>query len=513
MVNLGTGVLNSFAGNGTSGSSGDGYPANSALVSLIGPTAVAVDKNGNVYIADPQAAKVRVVSGGAISTFAGSGSPGFSGDGGSATAISAKLNFPSGVAVDASGNVYIADSGNHKIRKVSGGIISTFAGSASLGYTGDGGPPTSASLFAPQGVAVDSSGTVYIADTANNVVRKVSNGIITTVAGTGSVGYSGDRGSATAATLNVPRAVSVDSSGNIYIADTGNNVVRKVSTNSVITTVAGNGSNGFSGDNGPAIAAQLSLPTGVAVDPTGGFTYIADNNNNVIRVITNTVTSGVIPHFAAGGGYVTGLYVINKSTSPQAFTINFYNDAGVPVAVPATGGSSTGASLSDTIPALGTGYYELGSLTNPAVVSGSGVVLSNSALVVQVFFRHQGAAVTPYETSYTATLGSFEAEFGFDATVYAPTNTQLYTAIAFANIDGANPATITCVAKDNTGTVIPNAVTVPTLNPQGHWAAYLFPALVGKRGTLDCTSTTRMSPIALKFIGTDGLSTLPVILK
>ena len=379
---------------------------------------------------------------------------------------------------------------------------------------------TVSSLYSPQGVAVDSSGNIYIADTSDNRVLKVtaSTGLITTIAGTGTQGYSGDGASGTAAALNRPSGVAVDPTGNVIVADTGNSVIRRISTGGTITTTAGNGTPGYGGDGGLAKASQLNGPTSVAVDPTGGFTYIADSGNNAVRVFTNAVISGVIPHFAAGGTYVTGLYVINKGTTAQQFTINFYNDGtGAPVSVPVTIGTSTsvsnGTTLTDTLPALGTGYYELGTLTNPTVVSGSATIQSNAQIVVQVFFRHQGAAVTPYETTYNTTLGSYEALFGFDATVYAPTNTQIYTAIALANIDSANSGLVTCVVRDNTGTVIPNAITVPTLAPQGHWAAYQFPAITGKRGTIDCTSTTKMAPIALKFIGTDGLATLPVILK
>jgi sugar lactone lactonase YvrE len=512
MVNT-SGVITTFAGTGVSGSTGDGGLAISATLTL--PTGVAVDSQNNVYIADAAANRVRKVSNGIITTFAGSATGGFGGDGGAATVAS--LNYPASVAVDAAGNIYVADTGNHRIRKVApGGIISTVAGNGNLGYTGDGVAATTSSLFFPQGVAVDNAGNIYIADTRNDRIRQVSAGIITTFAGTGTAGYSGDKGAPAAATINVPRGVAVDSFGNLYIADTGNNAIRRISNN-VITTVAGNTLQGYSGDGGSALIAELNAPGGVGLDSTGGFLYIGDTNNNAVRLITNSVASGVLPQFAAGGSYVTGLYVINKSASPSQFTISFYNDQGAAVTVPLTGGTSSattsGNSLTDTIPGLGTGYYEAGVLGSSTTLSGSAIIQSTPSIVVQGLFRHQGAPVTPYEAAISSTLGSFEAEFPFDSTTYTPTGAQITTGIAIVNLDGSNSAAVTCVARDNNGTIIPSAITVPVLNPQGHWAAYQFSALVGKRGTLDCTSTTKIGVTALRFLGTDAVSTLPVILK
>ena len=162
--------------------------------------------------------------------------------------------------MDSSGNLYIADTGNNRIRKISNGVIATVAGNGTQGFSGDNGPASSAQLYLPSRIAVDSAGNLYIADSENNRIRKVSNGVIITVAGSGTRGFSGDNGPATSAQLNAPTGVAVDSAGNLYIADSGNNRIRKIS-NGVITTVAGNGTQGFSGDNGPATSAQLSYPT------------------------------------------------------------------------------------------------------------------------------------------------------------------------------------------------------------------------------------------------------------
>ncbi len=237
------------------------------------PYGVTPDSAGNLYIADDQNNRIRKVSGGTITTVAGIGTMGFSGDGGPAT--SALLYIPHGVAADSAGNLYIADTGNLRVRKVSGGTITTVAGNGTVSFSGDGGPATSASINIPYGVAVDSAGNLYIADTGNNRIRKVSGGTITTVAGNGTASFSGDGGPATSASINEPWAVAVDSAGNLYIADYANNRIRKVS-GGTITTVAGNGVVGFSGDGGPATNALLGYPEGVAVDSAGNL-YISDS--------------------------------------------------------------------------------------------------------------------------------------------------------------------------------------------------------------------------------------------
>jgi sugar lactone lactonase YvrE len=289
-----------------SGDNGDNGPATSALLS--DPEGVAVDSAGNLYIAETANSRVRKVSNGVITTVAGNGTEGFSGDNG--PAISAQLNGPQGVAVDSAGNLYIADKGNSRIRKVSNGVITTVAGNGTPGYSGDNGPATGAQLAGPWGVAVDSTGNLYIADGffgnsdtifQGNRIREVSNGVITTVAGGGTLvagggAPSGDNGPATSVQLYLPSSVALDSAGNVYIADTGNNRIRKVA-NGVITTVAGNGTAGFSGDNGPATGAQLALPESVAVDSAFNL-YIADNANNRIRKVSN----GVITTVAGSNG-------------------------------------------------------------------------------------------------------------------------------------------------------------------------------------------------------------------
>ncbi len=248
-----------------------------------------VDSSGNIYIADTENFGIRkvVAATGIIQTVAGTGVAGYSGDGGPAT--SAQLKKMSGVAVDSSGNIYIADTENFVIRKVvaATGIIQTVAGTGSAGYSGDGGLATSAQLKKSFDVAADSSGNIYIADTENFVIRKVvaATGIIQTVAGNGSGGYSGDGGHATRAQLKKMSGVAVDSGGNIYIGGTENHRIRKVvAATGIIETVAGTGGSGFGGDGGDATLALLNKPYGLVIDAVNDL-YFADTFNYRIRVI------------------------------------------------------------------------------------------------------------------------------------------------------------------------------------------------------------------------------------
>ncbi len=283
------------AGNGTAGYAGDGSAAGSAELNL--PNRLATDNAGNVFIADEGNNVIREVSfsTGVITTVAGTGAAGYSGDGGLATA--ATFRSPNGITVDNAGNLYIADKGNHAVRKVTAatGEITTIAGTGVAGYSGDGGAATSAQLNEPDYVSLDGANNLYIADAQNNRIRMVnaSTQIITTVAGNGTQGYSGDGGAATSAELYTPVAVVVNASGYIYIADTGNNRVRKVNTGGIITTIAGNGTSGYAGDGGAATSAEIDYPSGLSLDNPGNI-YIADALNNAVREVnigTGTITT------------------------------------------------------------------------------------------------------------------------------------------------------------------------------------------------------------------------------
>jgi len=306
-----TGTITTVAGTGKAGFGGDGGPATAAK--LIYPWGVAVGPDGSLYIADSGNHRVRRVGrDGTITTVAGNGQPaGFGGDGGPATA--AKLNYPYGVAVGPDGSLYIVDAGNSRVRRVrSDGTITTVAGNRQPGFGGDGGPATAARLAGPYGVAVGPDGSLYIADSGNRRVRRVgTDGTITTVAGNGGGGFGGDGGPATAAMLASPLGVAVGPDGSLYITDSGNSRVRRVGPNGTITTVAGNGQPGFGGDGGPATAARLWSPYGVAVGPDGSL-YITDQgnreNSRVRRVGpdgTITTFAGSQPGFGGDGGPAT----------------------------------------------------------------------------------------------------------------------------------------------------------------------------------------------------------------
>jgi uncharacterized protein (TIGR03437 family) len=329
------GVITTIAGSST-----DGGPAATAQLNL--PAGVAVDGAGNLYIGDSGNGVLRAVSHGIIGTIAGARIPGgcecdtgpeagvslgdvqgiavdsagnvYLADGAvlrlSQGAVSplasagASINY-TGVALDVAGNLYFANGSGNQIQELSDGVLTTMAGTGVQGFGGDIGPASGAELSSPSGVAVDGAGNVYFADTGNQRIRKISNGTISTVAGNGTAGFSGDNGPATSAELNLqqssllPAGVAVDASGNLFIADSGNQRVRKVS-NGVITTVAGTGTPGYGGDGGPAASAQLNNPSGIAIDTTGKV-YISDSNNGRVRVLTSSCAYIVSPASALVG--------------------------------------------------------------------------------------------------------------------------------------------------------------------------------------------------------------------
>jgi cysteine-rich repeat protein len=327
-----TGVVTSVAGTGAVGFSGDGGAATSAHLSS--PQGVAVDGLGNLFIADMGNHRVRRVDAatGVITTMAGTGAAGFSGDGG--PAASAELNSPRGLAVDGLGNLLIADRSNHRIRRVDAdsGNITTVAGTGTSGYTGDGGPAVGAQVGAPQRVAVDGPGNLFIADTSNHCIRKVdTGGTITTVAGTGNLGDAGDGGPATSAQLSSPLGVAVDRLGNVVIADTFNSRIRRVDTAGVITTVTGTDTPGFSGDGGPASEAQVDRPSSVVVDGLGNL-VIADGQNHRIRrvgtdgVMTTVAGTGAQKPSGDGGAATSARLDSPEDTAVDALGNLFFAD-------------------------------------------------------------------------------------------------------------------------------------------------------------------------------------------
>ena len=321
------GIINTVVGVGTAGYKGDGGPAINA--EIYAPCGLTVDPSGPFYIADYQNVVRKVVpaNDNYIQTVAGTGIYGFAGDGGigiNAGPPAVELAHPCGLTLDQNGNLYIADTGNSAIRMINPtGFISTVAGSVVggnvvPGFSGDGGLAAYAELDGPDSIAVDAAGNLYIADTMNNRIRKVTfgspcsattgacPGIITTIAGSGPAdgtmgGYSGDGGPAVKALLNRPFGVALDSAGNVFFTDSYNQRVRKIDANGIITTVAGTGVSGFSGDGGPALSATMGFPTGIALDAYGKI-FVADTQNNVIRMITPTSCSSALVLGAISAG-------------------------------------------------------------------------------------------------------------------------------------------------------------------------------------------------------------------
>ncbi len=375
------GVVSIVAGSGAQGFGGDGGPATAAL--LDSPLGVAVDALGNVYIADTHNRRIRMVSGGVISTIAGTGVAGFSGDGAAAT--TATLARPTALALDSNANLYIADTDNNRIRMISAGVISTVAGNGQQSFSGDGGLAINAGLDSPSGVSVDTAFNIYISDTHNQRIREVNyaTGIIATIAGTGVAGFNSD-GNAASTQFDRPTGLAVDSTGTVYVADTDNQRIRTLSSGQ-ITTVVGSGQQGNSGDTGASTSITLDSPLSVAV--FGASLAVADTNNQAVQVVTdgavNTVAGtqptqtellliGGAPQLVYGSGSITATF--SNGSNAATGTVSFYDGLG---ASPALLGSSplsaNTATLNTSHLAAGIHYIVAsytGDANNTAITSG-----------------------------------------------------------------------------------------------------------------------------------------------
>ncbi len=422
------GVITTVAGTEAPGYTGDNGPATSAT--LNGPWGVAVDSSGNLYISDAGNNVIRKVSGGVISTIAGTDVPSYTGDNGAAT--SATLSSPRGIALDPLGNLYIADFGNNAVRLVANGVITTVAGNGIAGYTSDGVAATSSSLSGPVDVKLDASGNLYIADQANNRIRMVTNGIISTIAGNGTPTFGGDNGAATSAQINGPSGVALDPAGNLIIADTSNNVIRKVSSG-IITTLAGNGTANYSGDNGPAANAAVNAPLGVSTNALGQI-FVADSGNNLIRVMDPpcnfTLNTTSIQATGAGGTFNIGV---------QTAGFCVWSVAGLPAWI---------------------------TLTSPASVTGPATVILNVAaaanLVRSANITVAGVSVTVNQAACSYSINPGAQEFSVlggtgTVTVTAPTGCawSATNAVSFVTFTGATSGngngTVTFQVAANSG--------------------------------------------------------------
>jgi uncharacterized protein (TIGR03437 family) len=543
--------ISTVAGTGGAPGFADGNALLTALLSS--PASIALDpkNSGNLYIADSVNHRIRLLTGGNVTTVAGTGSAGWAGDGASAT--SAELNFPEGIAVDSTGNLYIADTGNHVIRKVdTTGNITTIAGTGGQsGAIGDNGPATSAQLSLPSAVALDSSGNIYIADTGNSEIRKIvgtnmfcvlgcgttggslanpralavdATGAIyiadteqhsvvkysgvtrTVLAGTGNIGFSGDGGQAVNAQFDTPEGLAMDAAGYVYISDSFNGRVRKILKDGTIETIAGTG-NGvvtYSGDGGPATAASLYFPRGLAVDGQGNV-YVSDTVNAVIRLLTPVypaINAGGVANSASGAttlapgslATVYGSYLASSTakasaplpttlgevsvsvngvaapisyvsstqvnfqvpwstqTGPATVTVSQAGGAGntvtVPVAAAAPGlfVTSAGAAVAQNYPS-----YSLNTSSNPIAAGGTIVAyLTGIGAVLPAGAIADGAA-TPASPIFNSALGCGATIGGITAQVGFVGMTPGYAGLAQANItvpagvkSGSNPLIVTC---------------------------------------------------------------------
>jgi trimeric autotransporter adhesin len=509
-----SGVIKTMAGTGNRGFGGDGGQATAA--DLYGPVAMAVDASGNLFISDYLGHCVRkVTSGGIISTIAGTGSKGFSGDDGPAT--SAQLNQPWGIAVDVAGNLFIADLVNHRVRKVTpGGVINTIAGMGIPGYSGDGAPATAAQLTYPTSVAIDTAGNLFIADSGNHRIRKVApGGVISTVAGNGIAGFSGDGDVATGAQLNRPTSVTLDSAGNLYIADHDNNRIRKIASDGVIYTVAGIGSAGFSGDGGPAISAQINSPMSIASDSAGNL-FVADYGNNRIRKVSPANSTAYFPQFAAGNGYST-LFVINNTGSGTASgSLALTDPKGNPLAASAhlitSAGivkpAMSGSSFSIEVPAGKTVSLLMDGLTEDRAQGGWGQLTTTKGSL---------AALAVYEYLVGSRLqtvsGALQSPLLQSATIAVDNDSSQGKMFAYAIANPSDQAIsirMTLVEPDGTVT----GDTVWTLGPNQQMAKYLSQDLECSNfhGSLVLQGQAEASFIAIALIDKQGiLMAIPLI--
>jgi trimeric autotransporter adhesin len=456
-VSAATGTITVVAGTaGTAGFSGDNGAATSA--ELNSPSAVAVDSAGNLYIADAGNQRIRMVSTGTglIATIAGNGTGGFSGDGGPATG--AELNDPQGVTVDSAGNLYIADIVNNRIRIVSAatGTITTIAGNGTAGFSGDGGPATSAELNNPDGVTLDSAGNLYIADSANERIRVVSSGTITTVAGNGTGGSTGDNGAATSAELNNPNSVAVDGAGDLYIADTLNNRIRMVTAaTGTITTIAGNGTLGSSGNGGAATGAELHTPISVALDSVGNL-YIADSLNFVVREVQVTMPPTLT--------FQTATVVGTTDTTDGPLTISVSNIGNAILTLPIAPSVATGFTLdsSSTCPSGSSATLPMGANCNLAVdfaptvvgnISGALMVTDNTLNAAAPFFAAQSIPLSG--------VGIMASAPTVPTLTFAPIPNQVEGAAPFAvSATSASTGTVTYAVMSGPATIAGNIVTL-----------------------------------------------------
>jgi hypothetical protein len=489
--------------------------AQSSSPPFLRPAGVAYDSSGDLFIADSARNQVFEISiGGTITVVVGDGTQGFSGDTGPATA--AELNSPTSVAVGADGTLYVADTGNNRIRAVQSGAITTFAGTGTRGYSGDNGPATSASLNHPVALALDSTGAVLVCDQDNGRVRRISAGQITTIAGTGVQGFAGDAGPATAAQLNEPSGVVATSDGRIFIADTANQRIRVISTGGTISTYAGTGLGGSAGDNGPAIAAQLNRPTGLALDAANDL-LIADLDNHRLR----SIASGGIITTISGSGLQgptadASIALTTPQNLPAAAAVSTF---GWPViADPANnsvqilysdgklytlGGTTRTTTLTQTAPnaIYGTAQTAISAAAVPANPQGSISILDSSTAIANAPLSQGAATIAlPALSAGTHTLTAVYSGDGFHASASTTSSVAISparvtasatsTTISYGAALPALTGTLTGVLpQDQSSVSVVFTPTAPATPPVG-----TYPITATITGTASSNYTLSLAP-------------------
>lgn len=463
------GIVTTIAGTGVPGFSGDGGLATAAQLNT--PYAVDIDATGNIYISDFSNNRIRKINAaGIITTIAGTGVSAFGGDGGAAT--SAQISNPHGVTFDGTGNMFIVDVSNQRIRKVNlSGIISTFVGTGAATYGGDGGPAINAQISNPTGITFDIAGNLFIADYNNKRIRKVNTGgIISTFAGTGVAGFSGDGGLATSAQLNLPANVGFDPSGNLYITDHANCRIRKVNVSGIISTIAGTGAIGSTGDGGPAISALLNYPVGICVDASGTI-YFADRNNQRIRKINCTIPAAPINTTPLAN---QNICVFNTSTlvASSPGTINWFASPSSTTIL------STGTNY--LTPTLSVGTYTYYAEAQTCATSATRTAITITVNALPVVSVNSGSICTG--NSFTIIpSGANTYTFQGGNAVVTPTTNASYTVIGTSSVGClSSPAAISNITVNALPTITANNGTIClgnsfTINPNGG-VSYTFSA-------------------------------------
>ncbi|MEQ9205528.1 MAG: YDG domain-containing protein, partial [Cyclobacteriaceae bacterium] len=501
------GIITTIAGNGTQGYSGDGGLATSAQLNA--PYGITFDTNDNLFISEIGNHTIRKIdSNGIITTIAGNGTPGYSGDGGLAT--SAQLHAPYGITFDTNDNLFIGERNNNIIRKVdTNGIITTIAGNGTPGYSGDGGLAINALLGGCRSVAFNDNGDLYISDGNNHAVRKIDvNGIITTVAGNGTQGYSGDGSLATSAKINFPRFVIFDNFDNFYFSESSSHVIRKVDNTGKISTVAGNGTQGYSGDGGLATSAQLNGPFGIILDSkdVGGNLIFCDNNNNVIRKVENVVidnspktliVTGLAGNNKEYDGTTDATAIGTASLSGVIGTDNV-SLVGSPIFTFASSNVGTGITVTTTgytLSGTDAGKY---SLTQPILLSditAKELTITGSTGDDKVY-DGTTAATSSGTPSLSGLIGTDDVSLG---------GSPVFT---FASANVGTVITITTTGYSISGTDLGNySLTQPTLSADITAKSLSVTGLTGEDKVYDgaTAATSSGTPVLSGVIGTDDV--------